>query len=85
MVFSDVRMPERQDGVDFITKVRRRWSNLPLVVLTGYPDDLEELLGTPECPVLILAKPAWPDQIREALRLGLGAQISNAEAVPVAD
>ena len=71
LVFSDVRMPETESGIAFIRAVRRRWPELPLAALTGYPDDLAELHGTPECPVLILSKPIWAHQIQEALRLAL--------------
>jgi CheY-like chemotaxis protein len=71
LVFSDVRMPDKETGLDFIRRVRRRWSALPLVAITGYPDDLTGLHGTPECPVLILVKPFWAHQIEETLRLTL--------------
>lgn len=71
-IFSDVRMPDKQDGIEFIRAVRRRWPELPLAVLTGFPDDLDELHGTPEWPVLVLSKPAWAHQIQEAMRMALG-------------
>ena len=71
LVFSDVRMPTKEIGIGFIRAVRRRWPALPLAAITGYPDDLAELHGTPECPVLILPKPAWANQIEEALRLAM--------------
>jgi CheY-like chemotaxis protein len=71
LILSDVRMPEKESGIEFIRMVRRRWPRLPLAVLTGFPDDLAELHGTPEWPILILAKPVFSLQIEEALRLGL--------------
>ena len=71
LVFSDVRMPDTNTGRDFIRTVRRRWPSVPLVALTGYPQDLDELAGTPDWPVLILSKPFWPHQIEETLRLVL--------------
>jgi CheY-like chemotaxis protein len=71
LVFSDVRMPDRDKGVEFIRTVRRRWPQLPLAAVTGFPEDLSELHGTPESPVLILPKPVWAHQIQEALRLAL--------------
>lgn len=71
LIFSDVRMPDKESGHDFIRAVRRRWPALPLVAVTGYPDDLDGLHGTPECPVLILPKPFWAHQIEETLRLVL--------------
>jgi CheY-like chemotaxis protein len=69
LVLSDIRMPGAADGVAFIREVRRRWPELPLAALTGYAQDLAELLGTPECPLLILAKPVQPDHLKQALRL----------------
>jgi DNA-binding transcriptional regulator YhcF (GntR family) len=71
LVFSDVRVPSKETGLDFIRAVRRRWPELPLVAITAYPDDLAELYGTPECPVLVLSKPFWANQIEETLRLTL--------------
>jgi DNA-binding transcriptional regulator YhcF (GntR family) len=72
LIFSDVRVPTRQAGLDFIRTVRRRWSRIPLTAATGFPDDLSELLGTPDCPILILAKPIWAQQVEETLDLVLG-------------
>lgn len=72
LIFSDVRMPDKQDGIEFIRAVRRRWPQLPLAVLTGFSDDLTELHGTPEWPILVLAKPVWAHQIQEAIRMALG-------------
>jgi DNA-binding transcriptional regulator YhcF (GntR family) len=69
LIFSDVHMPEQADGISFIRTARRRWPQIPLVVITGYADDLAELHGTPECPVHILTKPVWAHQIEDVLRL----------------
>ena len=72
LVFSDVRLPDTESGQDFIRAVRRRWPTLPLAAVTGYPEDLDGLHGTPDCPVLILPRPFWAHQIDETLRLALG-------------
>jgi len=69
LVLSDVRMPRAADGVAFIRSVRRRWPELPLAAVTGYAEDLNELLGTPDCPLLILGKPVYFDHLQQALRL----------------
>ena len=69
LVLSDVRVPTTRDGVEFIRTVRRRWPNLPLAAVTGYPADLDELLGTSEWPILVLTKPVRLSQIQEVLRL----------------
>ena len=78
LVISDVRMPERGDGIEFIRTVRRRWPGLPLAALTGYPDDLAPLHGTRECPVLIVPKPFQTNQIEEVLRLVLRPPVVGA-------
>ena len=71
LVLSDVRMPTAADGTGFIRAVRRRWPELPLAAVTGYAEDLADLRGSPECPVLIVPKPFRPSQVEEALRLAL--------------
>ena len=71
LVFSAVRMADRAGGLAFIRSVRRRQPTLPLVALTGSADDLAALHGTPEWPVLVVAKPFWAHQIEEILRLVL--------------
>jgi DNA-binding transcriptional regulator YhcF (GntR family) len=78
LVLSDVRVPDPADGVAFIRAVRRRWPDLPLAAVTAYPDDLADLHGTPECPVLVIAKPFRPAQVREALRFALAGAIPAA-------
>jgi CheY-like chemotaxis protein len=69
LVLSDIRMPGAADGVAFNREVRRGWPVLLLAAVTGYVEDLAELLGTPECPLLILAKPCSPIHLKQALRL----------------
>ncbi len=72
LVLTDVRMPDRASGIAFLRAVYRQWPALPVAAITGYPDDLAEMHGAPECPVLILAKPVWEQQIREVFRWVMG-------------
>jgi CheY-like chemotaxis protein len=78
LVLTDVRMPSTADGVAFIRTVRRRWPELPLAAVTGYADDLADLLGTPDCPLLILSKPVQPHQLRQVLQLVHGRGVAVA-------
>lgn len=71
LVLSDVRLPDAATGSDFIRAVRRRWPELPVAAVTTSPDDLAELHGRPECPILILPKPFRSSQIKEVLHLAL--------------
>jgi CheY-like chemotaxis protein len=86
LVLSDIHMPGKQDGIGFIRSVARRWPEIPLVAVTGYPDDLAELHGRPECPFLVLAKPVQAQQIETVLRLVLQPHPAYraAEALPTA-
>jgi CheY-like chemotaxis protein len=65
LVLSDVRLPGPSDGAAFMRTVKRRWPEVPLAAITTSPDDLAELHGRPECPVLILSKPVWEHQVRD--------------------
>lgn len=69
LVLSDVRMPDAAAGVGFIRGVRRRWPELPIAAVTAFPDDLSDLHGTADCPVLIIAKPFRLAQVMEVFRL----------------
>lgn len=73
LVVSGVRLPGVADGIAFIRTVRRRWSELPLAALITDPDDLAELRGMAEWPVLIVPKPIRLSHIGDVLRLTLGA------------
>jgi DNA-binding transcriptional regulator YhcF (GntR family) len=76
-VFSDVRVPDPASGIAFIRTTRHRRPDLPLAAVTAFPEDLSILHGTPESPVLIIAKPFQAARVREALRLGLGAWLDQ--------
>ena len=69
LVVSDVRMPDREDGIGFIRAVRETWPRLPLVAITCYPDDLMPLQGTRHYPTLVVQKPVWAREIQEVLSL----------------
>jgi hypothetical protein len=62
-----VRVPTTEDGIGFIQSVHRLWPALPVVAVTGYPNDLLPLQGRPEHPVLILTKPVLAAQVRQVL------------------
>jgi DNA-binding transcriptional regulator YhcF (GntR family) len=84
MVLSDLRMPTTEAGVAFIQAVRRRWPEIPLAAVTGHPDDLAQLHGSPEFPILVIPKPIRAHQVEEALRLAIRPRtVAGANMVPV--
>jgi len=72
-VLSDIRIPDSDSGIDFIRTVMRRWPEVPVAVITGYPYDLAPLQSDDECPALIIQKPFHVSQIMETLRLVRGS------------
>jgi CheY-like chemotaxis protein len=71
LIVSDVSMPDREEGFEFILAARQGWPRIPLAAITGYPDDLASLHGTPYSPSLILKKPIWAGDLEDVLRLAL--------------
>jgi len=45
LVIVDLRFPQAADGLELIRGIRRKFHQLPLIVLSGWPDDL---YGAPE-------------------------------------
>lgn len=57
IVLTDVRMPGRLDGIDLALHARRLCPLLPLLVVSGYADNLAERLAVFKPPVCFLPKP----------------------------
>ncbi|HZT05685.1 MAG TPA: response regulator [Chloroflexota bacterium] len=85
LVLSDVRMPSTTDGVEFIRTVSKRWPNLPIAAVTAFPEDLRDLHGRPECPVLIVTKPFQRHHIESVIEhaglLGRGRAENRRQAI----
>lgn len=71
LIFIDVSVPDKSEGLHFIRTVRRRWSTVPLVAIISNADDLADLHGTPEYPILTLTKPIWTQQVQDVLSIVL--------------
>ncbi len=70
LVLLDLKMPHGS-GVDVIREVRTRDSELPVIIITGYPDS--ELLhqALDHSPLLVMAKPVDPEKILKAVSQAL--------------
>jgi signal transduction histidine kinase/CheY-like chemotaxis protein len=71
IVVSDVVMP-RMTGTELAQTIADRWPNVPVLLMTGYADDMS-LLGQrgPEAPPL-LSKPFTPSQLAREVQRALG-------------
>ena len=78
LVLNELHLANRQDGLAFVRAVRRRWPDLALGVITRAPEDLAQLHGTREAPVLLLATPFSAHQVAELLRLALPPHVEAA-------
>ena len=65
VILTDVVMPGEMDGLALAQQVQQRWPRLPVVLMTGYAEQIEAIarLGFE-----ILPKPCTPEMIAEALR-----------------
>jgi signal transduction histidine kinase/ActR/RegA family two-component response regulator len=65
IVFSDVMMPGRMNGVELAQEIQRRRPNLPVLLTSGYADAARRKAGAQE--VRIIPKPYRIDELRDAL------------------
>ncbi len=69
-VFTDLRMPEF-DGVRAIQEMRQLDPMVPIVVVTGFPEDLAPLFEQGGLPVTVIPKPFRRKDIEAALAMTL--------------
>jgi DNA-binding NtrC family response regulator len=72
LVFSDVVMPGGMNGLDLADELRRRDPALPVLLTTGYNDEMA-LEGPRPRAMDVIGKPYSPaellDRVREAIRI----------------
>ncbi len=72
-VILDLLMPG-MDGPTTLERLRGQTDGVPVIVLTGYPDSDLMARALRFSPVTVLARPAQPDRIVEAVGSVLGGQ-----------
>ena len=65
IVFSDVMMPGRMNGVELAQEIRRRRPNLPVLLTSGYVEAARRNAGAQR--LKIIPKPYQIDELRDAL------------------
>jgi len=65
IVFSDVMMPGRMNGVELAQEIRRRRPNLPVLLTSGYVEAVRRNAGAQR--IKIIPKPYQIDELRDAL------------------
>ena len=68
ILFTDVRMPGTLDGIDMARQARRQHPGLPLLIVSGYSEQLSDRLGVFKPAAAFLGKPYRLAEILSTLR-----------------
>jgi CheY-like chemotaxis protein len=74
-VISDVEMPGRIDGIALAEHVRSAWPSLPVILMTGYAQRIEQAA---QRGLDVLPKPVPPRLLAEAIARALDAATTHA-------
>ena len=79
LIFLDLVMPE-MTGPQFLAELRKIHPDLPVVIVTGYPESelMREAAGY--APVMLLAKPIEPELLERTVRTALGEKMAMRSA-----
>ena len=72
LVLTDLGMP-RMTGWDVARAVRARWPGLPVGMLTGWGEQIDEASPDRQMVAGVLAKPATPESLQEFIAACRGA------------
>ena len=67
MVLLDLKLPDIS-GVEVLRRIREDHGNVPVIILTGYPDSDMMQRALEYSPITLLAKPVKPAQILDTVR-----------------
>jgi signal transduction histidine kinase len=70
LIFLDVAMP-RVSGIDALKRIRKRWPNVPVVMLTAYGSIARAVEAMKEGAADFITKPFDPDQIQSVVTMAL--------------
>jgi CheY-like chemotaxis protein len=73
LVFSDVRMPGKVNGCELARQVRTRWPNIPVILTSGYSEEL--LTARSISDDIVVPKPYRPQAILTTIRAVLPAEV----------
>ena len=63
----DIKMPEH-DGIYLMGKIRKKWREVPVIVMTGYPTSETIAEAAKMGAATLIPKPFTPDELVETVR-----------------
>jgi len=70
-------MPE-MNGPQFLEELRKKYPDLPVVIVTGYPDSELMKQAMHYAPLMLLEKPVDPDLLERTVRMVLGKKTASS-------
>ncbi|MDQ4135090.1 MAG: ATP-binding protein, partial [Pseudomonadota bacterium] len=80
LVFSDLVMPGKLDGLDLARSVRTNWPSVPVLLATGYSHVASRATGE---GFTLLTKPYRPEGLITAIHQAIAAHASPSNVVPL--
>lgn len=68
LVFLDLRLPGLH-GIEILKKLKEVHPGIPVIIVSGFPDDILRLQSKADWPDMVISKPFQLSQIREALSM----------------
>jgi DNA-binding NarL/FixJ family response regulator len=72
-------MPE-MNGVQLARAVKEKWPDLPVILLTGFGEEMQAQGHHPEYVDMVLAKPVSSTELRRAVCLAMTGQCHTAQS-----
>jgi len=70
LLFTDIVMPGKADGLDLASTVRERWPDIKILLTSGFPNN-DEALNMRKLGIGLLSKPYQREELARAIRYAL--------------
>ncbi len=68
VLFTDVKMPGKIDGLELASMIRHLDPNIPIIIASGYALNIERRLGAVSSPVFFVQKPYNLEKLVKTVR-----------------
>lgn len=82
LILLDLMMPD-MNGPQFLEELRKTHPELPVVIVTGYPESELMKQATQYAPVMLLSKPVETQLLERTVRTAVGAKTAAVAGVKV--